>query len=102
MIVAIESQATAITPATFRREVRRWSKRIAVDAREIRVRAMKRKLASASSQGRLTFDISLLAASADHRAEIIVHELVHLKVGNHGRLFRSLVRAYLAEAAGAR
>jgi predicted metal-dependent hydrolase len=30
---------------------------------------------------------------------VIVHELVHLKVPNHGKLFRSLVRAYLTEAA---
>lgn len=32
----------------------------------------------------------------DKRAEIIVHELVHLKVGNHGPLFPSLVRSHLA------
>lgn len=60
---------------------------------------MKRKLASASSEGRLTFDDSLLGVFLERRVEVIVHELVHLKVGNHGQLFRSLVRAYLAEPA---
>lgn len=88
-----------ITPGAFRREVGRWSKRIGVDAREIRLRSMKRKLASASSEGRLTFDLSLLDEQRDRRSEVIVHELVHLKVGNHGRLFRSLVRAHLATSA---
>lgn len=89
-------QADTVTPATFKREVRRWSKRIGVQVREIRIRSMKRKIASASSEGRLTFDVSLLDSPPDRRADAIVHELVHLKVGNHGRLFRSLVRAHLA------
>lgn len=93
----LEPQADAVTAATFRREVRRWSKRIGVQVREIRIRSMKRKLASASSEGRLTFDLGLLDESPDGRAEVIVHELVHLKVGNHGPLFRSLVRSHLAE-----
>jgi hypothetical protein len=27
---------------------------------------------------------------------VIVHELLHLKVPNHGKLFRALMKAYLA------
>jgi predicted metal-dependent hydrolase len=100
MIGVLESPANVITPACFRREVRRWSKQIGVDVREIRLRSMKRKLASASSAGRLTFDVTLLGSPADHRAEVVVHELVHLRVGNHGPLFRSLVRAYLSDSSG--
>ena len=30
------------------------------------------------------------------RAEVIVHELLHLKIPRHGRLFQALLRAYLA------
>jgi predicted metal-dependent hydrolase len=71
---------------TFRDEVRRWAARIGVEAREIRVRAMKRKWASASTAGRLTFNEELLGQRQERRAEVIVHELVHLKVGNHGPL----------------
>ena len=26
---------------------------------------------------------------------VIVHELLHLRVANHGKLFKSLIRAYL-------
>jgi predicted metal-dependent hydrolase len=80
----------------FKAEVRTWAKRIGVEANEIHVRDMTRKWASCSSRGRLTFDIDLLREPADFRAEVIVHELVHLKVPNHGKLFRSLVRSYLA------
>lgn len=93
----LEPQTDAIAAAVFKREVRRWSKKIGVDVREIRLRSMRRKIASASSEGRLTFDPALLGESSDRRAQVVVHELVHLKVGNHGPLFRSLVRSHLAE-----
>jgi predicted metal-dependent hydrolase len=83
----------------FKAEVRRWAERIGVEANEIHVRDMTRKWASCSSRGRLTFDIDLLREPATFRAEVIVHELVHLKVPNHGKLFRSLVRSYLGRHA---
>jgi len=79
-------------------EARDWAGRIGVELREIQVRSMKRKWASCSSKGRLTFNADLLRQPAAFRAEVIVHELVHLKVPNHGKLFRSLVRAYLQRA----
>lgn len=80
----------------FKAEVRAWARRIGVEPKEIHLRPMKRKIASCSAKGRLTFDTSLLKRPAAFRAEVIVHELVHLKVPNHGPLFRSLVRSYLA------
>lgn len=97
MIEELGLPADPITSTELKREVRRWAKRIGVEVREIRIRSMKRKLASASSAGRVTFDRSLLGTSSERRSEVVVHELVHLRVGNHGPLFRSLVRAHLAE-----
>ena len=46
--------------------------------------------------GRLTFNTELLSQGADFRAEVIAHELLHLKVPNHGPLFRALLKAHLA------
>lgn len=86
----------------FKNEVRLWAERVGVEICEIRLRPMRRKWASASSRGRLTFDTALLGQPADRRAQVIVHELVHLKVPNHGPLFRSLVRAHLDEPANGR
>jgi predicted metal-dependent hydrolase len=42
--------------------------------------------------------IDLLREPKEHRDEVIVHELVHLKIGMHGPLFRQLVAAYLGES----
>lgn len=80
----------------FRAEVEAWARRMGVTPREIRIRSMKRKWASCSSQGCLTFDVDLLRQPADFRREVIVHELLHLKVPNHGKLFKALLKAYTA------
>ena len=86
-----------LVPAeVFKAEVRSWAERIGVEPKEIHIRPMKRKWASCSSNGRLTFNAELLQEPASFRAEVIVHELLHLKVPNHGKLFRALLRAYLA------
>ncbi len=57
---------------------------------------MKGKWASCSTSGRITFSEDLLSEPADLRREVIVHELLHLKVPNHGKLSRALLKAYLS------
>jgi predicted metal-dependent hydrolase len=73
-----------------------WAKRIGVEPKEIRLRLMKSKWASCSSNGRLTFNVEILQEPARFRAEAIVHELLHLKVPNHGKLFKNLMTAFLS------
>lgn len=88
-----------LVPASiFKSEVMFWAERIGVEPKEIHIRSMKRKWASCSSNGRLTFDTDLLRQPARFRREVIVHELLHMKVSNHSKLFKSLFNAYLAEA----
>jgi len=80
----------------FKSEVMAWAKRIGVEPKEIRLRQLKSKWASCSSNGRLTFNSEILSQPAHFRAEAIVHELLHLKVPNHGKLFKELIKALLA------
>lgn len=79
----------------FRSEVQAWASRIGVEPREVHIKPMKRKWASCSTKGRLTFDEDLLRQPPAFRTEVIVHELLHLKVPNHGPLFKALLRAHL-------
>lgn len=90
-----EPLAEPIDVEAFKAEVRAWAECIGVDPAEVHVRPMKRKWASCSSRGRLTFDSGLLWQSDRFRDEVIVHELLHLRVPNHGRVFRTLVRSHL-------
>jgi hypothetical protein len=56
---------------------------------------MARKWGSCSTTGRVTLSADLLTQSATLRRRVIVEELLHLRVPNHGKLFRALLRAFL-------
>lgn len=84
-----------LTPSDFKREVQTWAQKIGVSPTEIHLRKMTRKWGSCSTSGRVTFSTELLGESDRVRMGAIVHELLHLKVPNHGPLFRSLERAYM-------
>ncbi len=85
----------AIPADLFRAEVHAWAQRIGVEPKGIILRPMRRKWGSCSSRGYLTFNLELLSQPAALRREVIVEELLHLRVPNHGKLFRALKAAYL-------
>lgn len=87
----------ALDKYTFKKDIRAWATRINVQPKELHVRTMTRKWASCSTAGRMTFSTSLLAEPADFREYVIVHELLHLQVPNHGKLFKSLLSAFLPD-----
>lgn len=86
-----------MSSADFKEEVKRWAQQIGVKPTEIHLRRMSRKWGSCSTSGRLTFSTELLDASEEIRNGAIVHELLHLRVPNHGPLFRNLEQAYLSK-----
>ena len=81
----------------FKRRVVAWAEKLDVKARTITVRPMTTKWASCSTTGRFTFDASLLRLPRGLQDYVIVHELLHFHVPNHGRLWKSLMRAHLGE-----
>ena len=81
----------------FAQRTRDWAERLGVRVRAVTVRKMRNKWASCSTAGRLTFDESLLTKARDLQDYVIVHELLHVSVPNHGKLWKSLMRAHLGE-----
>jgi hypothetical protein len=79
----------------FKTEVRNWAEEIGVEPKEIHVREMKRKWASCSSKGRLTFSYALLNKTVEERSTAIVHELLHLRYETHNKMFKSLLSMHL-------
>ena len=85
------------TPEQFKEIVLQWADRLKVEPTQIRLQKMTRKWASCSSRGWVCFSMDLLQEKRDFQEYVIVHELLHLQVPNHGPLFKSLLRAYLPE-----
>lgn len=91
----LKKKLVPLSKEVFKAEVMAWAKKMKVDPKEIHVRPMTTKWGSCSTAGRVSFDQGLLGQPQGFRKEIIVHELLHLKVPNHGKLFKALLKAYL-------
>jgi predicted metal-dependent hydrolase len=89
-----------LTSDEFKREVRLWADRVGVEVKEIHVRPMTKKWGSCSTTGRLTFSTDLLSQDKDFITEKIVHEVLHLKIPKHGKVFKATLRAYLGRYGG--
>jgi len=77
--------------------VRHWSVKIGVKEPQVHVREMSTKWASISTAGRLTLNAELVSFEYELAEFVIVHELVHLLVPNHGKVFKSFLSAYLPD-----
>lgn len=77
--------------------VRHWSVKMSVKTPQIYIRQMNSKWASISTRGRLTLNNELLKIPKKLGEFVIVHELVHLLVPNHGKVFKSFMFAYIPD-----
>lgn len=81
----------------FRAQVATWAQKLDVKLRRIVFRSMRTKWASFSTKGTLTLNTELLDLDREIGNYVIVHELLHDRVPNHGRLWKSLMTAYLGD-----
>jgi predicted metal-dependent hydrolase len=77
--------------------VMEWARKLDVDAHAIYIRPMRRKWASCSTAGTLSFNDELLGLPKELGDYVIVHELLHFSIPNHGKLWKSLMRAHLGD-----
>jgi len=81
----------------FRARILEWAAKLDVKATAIYIRPMRRKWASCSTAGTLSFNDELVTMAPELGDYVIVHELLHFSVPNHGKLWKSLMRAHLGD-----
>jgi len=79
----------------FKARVHSWAQTLGVTINWLGVRDMKNKWASCSTNGNLNFNSELLGLDGELQDYVIVHELLHFSVPNHGKLWKSLMTAHL-------
>ena len=77
--------------------VQAWAERIGVEVTKIQIRPMRRKWASCSSRGTLTLASDLLQLPRDLVEYVICHDLVHLRVPDHGKGFQAMMNAHMPD-----
>lgn len=88
---------TVTSKAEFKDRVHDWTEKLDARVESVAVRPMTNKWASYSTSGRVTFDAFLLELRTELQDYVIVHELLHSHVPNHGRLWKSLMTAHLGD-----
>ena len=83
--------------AEFKQKVAELAAQMDIDVKSVSVRPMKNKWASCSTDCNLSFNKELLDIEKDLGEYVMVHELLHIKVPNHGKLWKSLMSAYLGD-----
>ena len=88
---------TLCAKQAFKQRVRHWARQLDVRIAWLAVRPMRQKWASCSTSGHLHFSADLLSLDPTLWDYVIVHELLHFSVPNHGRLWKALMRAHLGD-----
>jgi len=81
----------------FKNRVYHFAEEMDITVKSLSMRPMRSKWASCSTSGNLNFNEELLSLDKKIGDYIIVHELLHFRVPNHGKLWKSLMRAYLQD-----
>jgi hypothetical protein len=79
----------------LKRRVEFWSRRLRARPRLLRVQRMTHKWGSCSTGGTVTLARDLADQRPAFRDFVIVHELLHLRVPNHGKVFKALMSVYV-------
>jgi len=85
------------TNQVLKQRVERWANKLKVQPKLIRVQKMTRKWGSCSTGGTITLAADLGNQVGGFQDFVVAHELLHLRVPNHGRLFKALMTAHVPD-----
>ena len=72
-----------------------WAQRLKVQPPRVRIQRMTRKWGSCSTSGTLSLASDLVDREPGFIDFVIAHELLHLRVPNHGKLFKALMNVHV-------
>lgn len=74
-----------------------WAAKMGLEPKRVQIRDMYRKWGSCSSAGNITLNRALLRVDRPLAEYVVVHELVHMRVFNHGKEFKQMMSQYLPD-----
>lgn len=81
----------------FKEEVYLFANKVKIKVKQITIRPMTRKWASCSTNGYFNFNLELLGMDRSLGEYVILHELLHYHVPNHGKLWKSLMSVHMPD-----
>jgi predicted metal-dependent hydrolase len=74
-----------------------WAAQVGVKPERVQFRSMSRKWGSCSSRDNITLNSRLTWLPPQLAEYVVLHELVHLKVFNHGKDFKAMMSAHMPD-----
>lgn len=74
-----------------------WANRLGVEVRRVQLRAMRTKWGSISRAGTLTLARDLLAMPRRLVEYVVCHELLHLRIPTHNKVYHLLLRWHIPD-----
>lgn len=71
-----------------------WSDRLKVQPNLVRIQKMTRKWGSCSTLGTITIAEDITKKPRKFQEYVVAHELLHLRVKNHSKLFKATMSAH--------
>ena len=81
----------------LKRRTLAWAMQLKVNPTDVKVLRMREKWGSCSASGEVTLADDLAQMDRKFQDYVIVHELLHLRVRDHGKLFKALMTAHIPE-----
>ena len=85
------------SPDELRAMVQEWAVRVGVEPGRITLRPMQRKWGSCSRGTNITLNTSLTIVPRHLAEYVVLHELVHLRVFNHGKAFKAEMSKHMPD-----
>jgi hypothetical protein len=87
----------SMTTEEFQQIMNNWIEKLQVKPGKTQLKRMKSKWASCSRGKSVNFNSLLINMPKEFVDYVICHELLHLKVPNHSKLFKNLLAAYMPD-----
>jgi hypothetical protein len=84
-------------PDDLRALLKSWAIHLGVQPGRVQIRDMYGKWGSCSSKGNITLNTALCSIPRPLAEYVVLHEVVHLRVLNHGKDFKALMTAYMPD-----
>jgi len=81
----------------FKEGVYLYADRVKARIQQVAIRPMVHKWASCSTNGYFSFNVELLGMDRLLGEYVILHELLHYSVPNHGKLWKTLMATYMPD-----
>lgn len=83
--------------AHLRARVDQWAVKLRVTPRVVRIQRMTTKWGSCSTKGTISLASDLVRMNSGFQDFVVVHELLHLRIPNHGKVFRAVLAAHVPD-----